>query len=124
MKQLLDIRALPPLLEDGLTVLLYVPLHIRRQLWLRQHGANPHSGRYVTISKLYDLAAVPVAWPPRSPDLTPSAYYLWVHTKSLVYAVKSITKAELLNRIMDASAHKKQQTLSYEVYYVTFSVQS
>ena len=27
----------------------------------------------------------PVAWPPRSPDLTPLDYYLWGHMKTLVY---------------------------------------
>jgi hypothetical protein len=31
-------------------------------------------------------------------------YCLWGHTTSLVYAVKSSTKADLLNLIMDASA--------------------
>jgi hypothetical protein len=44
-----------------------------------------------------------VAWPLRSPDLTTLDYYLWGRMKSLVYAVNSSTRAELLNHIMDAS---------------------
>jgi hypothetical protein len=30
----------------------------------------------------------PVAWPPRSPDLTHLNYYLWGHMKTLVYETK------------------------------------
>jgi hypothetical protein len=40
-------------------------------------------------------------WPPRSPDLTPFCRFV----KSLVYAVNSCTRTELLGRIMDASTH-------------------
>jgi hypothetical protein len=47
----------------------------------------------------------PVAWPPRSPDLTPLYCCLWGRMKSLVYAVKSSARAELLNLIMDSSVH-------------------
>jgi hypothetical protein len=49
----------------------------------------------------------PVAWPARSPYLSPLDYFLWGHMTSLVYAVKSNSRAELLNRIMDSCAHIK-----------------
>jgi hypothetical protein len=50
----------------------------------------------------------PVAWPARSPGLSPLDYFFWGHMKSLVYAVKSNSRADLLNRIMDSSgAHVK-----------------
>jgi hypothetical protein len=49
----------------------------------------------------------PVAWPERSPDLSPLDHFLWDHMKSLVYAVKSNSRVELLNRIMDSGAHVK-----------------
>ncbi|GFX23285.1 uncharacterized protein TNCV_1558841 [Trichonephila clavipes] len=34
----------------------------------------------------------PVNWPPRSCDLTPLDYFLWVYIKSLVYADKPQTR--------------------------------
>ena len=39
----------------------------------------------------------PVAWPPRSPDLTPLDYYLWGHMKTLVYETKVESTAALSN---------------------------
>ena len=35
----------------------------------------------------------PVAWPPRSPDLTPLDCYIWGHMKTLVYETKVDSKA-------------------------------
>jgi hypothetical protein len=92
-------------------VLLDVPLHIRRELWLQKDGAPPHFGRHVTafLNQRFQSRWIgrqgPTPRPPRSPDLTPLDYYLQGRVKSLVYVVKSSTVAELLNRKMDASAH-------------------
>jgi hypothetical protein len=96
-------------LEDELP-LSDVPLHIRREPWLRQDGAPPYFGRQVTVflnqhfQNHWIGRQGPVPWPPMSPDLTPLDYYLWGRMKSLVYAVKSKSKVELLNRIIGASA--------------------
>jgi hypothetical protein len=30
----------------------------------------------------------PIAWPPRSPDLTPLDFFLWGYVKNIVYQVK------------------------------------
>jgi hypothetical protein len=30
----------------------------------------------------------PIAWPPRSPDLTPVDFFLWGYVKNIVYQVK------------------------------------
>jgi hypothetical protein len=57
------------------------------------------------FSKPLDGEQGPATWPLRSPDLTPLNYYLWGHMKSLVYAVRSSTRAELMNHIMDDSMH-------------------
>jgi len=47
----------------------------------------------------------PVAWPPRSPDLTPFDYYLWGHMKTLVYETKVDSRAALRHRIISAAEH-------------------
>ena len=47
----------------------------------------------------------PVAWPPRSPDLTPLDSYLWGHMKTLVYETKVQSRAALRDRIFAAAEH-------------------
>ena len=47
----------------------------------------------------------PVAWPPRSPDLTPLDYYLWGHMKTLVYETKVESRAALRDRSFAAAEH-------------------
>ena len=41
----------------------------------------------------------PVAWPARSPDLTPLDFFLWGHVKSVVYVNPENTRQELNERI-------------------------
>jgi len=45
----------------------------------------------------------PVAWPPRSPDLTPLDFYLWGHVKTLVYESKVDSRAALCDRIFSVA---------------------
>ena len=45
-----------------------------------------------------------VAWPPRSPDLTPLDY-LWGYTKTLVYETKVDSRAALRHCIFAAAEH-------------------
>ena len=47
----------------------------------------------------------PVAWPPRSSDLTPLYYYLCGHIKTLVYETKVDSRAALRDRIFGAAEH-------------------
>jgi len=47
----------------------------------------------------------PVAWPPKSPNLTPLDYYLWGHMKTLVYETKVKSRAALHNRIFAVAEH-------------------
>ena len=47
----------------------------------------------------------PVAWPQRSPELTPIYYYLWGHLKTLVYETKAYSRAALRHRIFAAAEH-------------------
>ena len=44
----------------------------------------------------------PVAWPPRSPDLTPLDFFLRRHVKSVVYINPVNTRQELIERIFTA----------------------
>jgi len=47
----------------------------------------------------------PVAWAPRSPDLTPLDYYTWGHMKTLVYETKVKSRAALHDHIFAAAEH-------------------
>ena len=47
----------------------------------------------------------PIAWPPRSPDLTHLDYYLWGHMKMLVYETKVDSREALRDRIFAAAEH-------------------
>jgi len=47
----------------------------------------------------------PVAWPPRSPNLTTLDYYLWGHMKALGYETTVDSRAVLRHRIFAAAEH-------------------
>ncbi|GFV48413.1 putative transposable element [Trichonephila clavipes] len=53
----------------------------------------------------------PVNWPPRSCDLTPLDYFLWVYVKSLVYANKPQTLDHLEDNIRRVIADIRPQML-------------
>lgn len=44
----------------------------------------------------------PVAWPPRSPDLTPMDFFLWSEVKRLVYTEEAESRDELKRKIRHA----------------------
>ena len=44
----------------------------------------------------------PIAWPPRSPDLTPLDFFLWRHVKNVVYINPVNTRQELIEQIFTA----------------------
>jgi len=56
-----------------------------------------------------------INWPPRSPDLTPLDFCLWVWNNGEVYRTKVDTPDELLNLIMDVitSVKEHQDTLRW-----------
>lgn len=77
-------------------------------LYFQQDGAPPH---YKTIVR--DALDVkfpnrwigrggPIAWSPRSPDLTPCDFFLWGHVKNIVYAQKIRNLDHLRERIIHA----------------------
>lgn len=87
-----------------------VQLRDRRRMWFQHDGAPAHFSRGAReILNRNDVfhnrwigRAGPVAWPPRSPDLTPLDFFLWGYCKALVYSVPVINVEELRERINNA----------------------
>ncbi|GFX40741.1 uncharacterized protein TNCV_1218641 [Trichonephila clavipes] len=80
-------------------------MHPKGAVVPQQDGATCHTAR-ATIDLLKDTLGDrpisrfgPVNWPPRSCDLTPLDYFLWIYVKSLVYADKPQTLDHLEDNI-------------------------
>lgn len=86
-----------------------VPLAVRQHVWYQQDGAPPHRRQIVTswLNREFQNQWIgllgPVAWPPRSPDLSPLDFYLWGRLQDLVYE-EGIPRdlPELRSRILQA----------------------
>jgi len=89
---------LPGLLED-------IPLIIRSQMYFQHDGALPHYTRHVRdhLNESFPNRWLGREWPPRSPYLTLLDYYLWGHTKTLVYETTVDSRAVLRDRIFSAA---------------------
>lgn len=94
------------LLQNELPDLLdAIPLAIRNIMWFQQDGAPAHTSREVTnyLNIVFPNRWIgkfgPVAWPPRSPDLTPLDYFLWGFLKDFVYRTQPGNVEELKDRI-------------------------
>jgi hypothetical protein len=80
-------------------------------MYFQHDGAPPHYTWHVrdylheSFPNRWLGRGGPVAWPPRSPDLTPLDYYLWGHMKMLVYESKVYSWAVLRDRIFGAAEH-------------------
>lgn len=85
-----------------------VPLAYLQGLWFQQDGAPPHYHRAVReylndqFGSRWIGRGGPVAWPPRSPDLTPMDFFLWSEIKRRVYVSEPDTVEVLKQRILDA----------------------
>lgn len=83
-----------------------LPLSVHRALWFQHDGAPPHFLRAVReylnaqFPNKWIGRGGPIAWPPRSPDLTPLDFYLWGHVKQLVYNTICDTEMEMRDRIV------------------------
>jgi hypothetical protein len=75
-----------------------------------QDGAQPHFFHHVRNHLDREMAGRwirrggPIAWPPRSPDLTPLDFILWGYLKNTVYQVKTNDLQHLKACIRDAVA--------------------
>ena len=80
-------------------------------MYFQHDGALPHYTRHVReyLNESFPNCWLgrdgPVAWPPRSPDLTPLDYYLWGHRKTLMYETKVDSRAALRHRIFAVAEH-------------------
>ena len=87
-----------------------LPLVQLAALWMQQDGAPPHFGRIVrewldaNFPERWIGRAGPVAWPPRSPDLTPLDFFVWGYVKTLVYETAPQNINDLQERICNACA--------------------
>lgn len=131
---LLDGRLLGPYFYDGtLTGRRYlkfltdvlpiymddIPLESRTNLFFQQDGAPAHNAIVVReylqnkFGNRWMGTYGAVAWPPRSPDLTPLDFFLWGHLKNEVYSTPPLSIQDLKNKIVIACAElKKEQILA------------
>ncbi|CAK1600423.1 unnamed protein product [Parnassius mnemosyne] len=98
---------LPDLMSD-------VDLQTKRKMWFQHDGAPAHFSTIVRdyLNELYGDRWIgrggPVAWPARSPDMTPLDFFLWGHMKQIVYSTPISTREELLQKVMAAASQIKE----------------
>lgn len=96
-----------------------VDLQTLRTMWLQHDGAPAHYGTQV---REYLNATFPgrwigrgstnIAWPARSPDLTPLDFYVWGTLKEKVYSVQIQNREQLLDRISQAAEQIRQMSVN------------
>lgn len=83
----------------------FVADHEDQEVWFQQDGATSHTSRR-SMEMLREL--IPgrlvslrgdIAWPPRSPDLSPCDFFLWGHLKAEVYKHRPTTLQALKEAI-------------------------
>lgn len=97
-------------LQEGLPQLLEnIPLDIRRGMWYQHDGAPAHyyAGARNVLDRQFPNRWIgrngPVAWPARSPDMTPLDFFFWGAMKDLVYATPVLSEFDLIGRIVAAA---------------------
>jgi len=79
-------------------------------MWLQQDGAAPHFARIVRefLNDNYNERWIgrgdPVNWPPCSPNMTSSDFYLWDFLKDVVFTQRPTTREDMIDRICRACA--------------------
>ena len=96
-----------------------------QELYFMQDGAPPHWSQRVRDWLNHNLAdrwigrGCPrdhnIAWPARSPDLTPMDFYLWSHIKSKVYVKNYQSLADLKTSITAAFREVTAENVSASV---------
>lgn len=101
-------EVLPLQLED-------VPLIIRNRMWFQHDGAPAHNSVAVRrhLDNVFNQHWIgrngPIAWPARSPDMSPLDFYLWGHMKSMIYETPVESEMELVGRIVAAAGQIKDK---------------
>ncbi|GBN98961.1 hypothetical protein AVEN_89437-1 [Araneus ventricosus] len=69
---------------------LYAVPQIPEDIIFQQDGAPPHYGNIefldTTFPQRWIVRGAVMAWPPRSPDITPLDFYLWGYVQLHVYS--------------------------------------
>ncbi|CAK1592238.1 unnamed protein product [Parnassius mnemosyne] len=91
-----------------LDALLELPLAYRARMILQLDGAPAHFALLVRnhLNAHYSSwigRGGTIAWPPRSPDLTPLDFFLWGTLKRRVYVNVPNTREELAEKIIQAA---------------------
>lgn len=96
-------------LQNDLPILLEnLDLDTRRRMWFQQDGAPAHWARVVRnhLNEAFGRRWIgrdgPTRWPPRSPDLTSSDFFLWGYLKDVVYRQVPTTRENMKERIRAA----------------------
>lgn len=105
-------------LQNELPNLLHhVDNETRQNFWFQQDGAPPHYCQTVRefLSEWKENRWIgrggPIAWPPRSPDLTPLDFYLWGYVKEQVFEEAPTTRENMKDRIREAFHNIRIETL-------------
>ncbi|XP_063384877.1 uncharacterized protein LOC134670986 [Cydia fagiglandana] len=94
-------EVIPNLMED-------VPIAYLRDIFYQHDGCPAHYRLEVRRHLDEEFGdhwigrGGPVAWPPRSPDLTPMDFFLWSQVKRLVFTEEAQTRDELRQKIIRA----------------------
>lgn len=93
---------------DFFDALLELPLAYRTRMILQLDGAPAHFALLVRnhLNANYSSwigRGGTIAWPPRSPDLTPLDFFLWGNLKRRVYVNVPNTREELAEKIIQAA---------------------
>lgn len=86
-------------------------------MWFQQDGAPAHYHHQVRqyldnwMGNRWIGRRGPVAWPARSPDLTPLDFFLWGYVKQEVYKEIPTTQENMKNRIRHVFRSIQPQTL-------------
>ena len=109
--------------NELLGLLQDILLIVRGQMYFQHDGAPPHYTRHVKeylhecLPNCWLGHGGPIAWPPRSLDLTSVDYYLWGYMKALVYETKVDSRAALRHRIFAAhSTYASIQTALHQLH--------
>lgn len=98
-----------------------LPLNVRMQLMFQQDGAPPHNAHEATdfLNGQFPGRVIAtngnVAWPARSPDLSPLDFFLWGHLKNELYIDRYASVEEMCNKVMDILHNIHHNTLARAV---------
>jgi hypothetical protein len=92
-----------------------LPLHDIANMWFQQDGAPAHNSAIISnyLNEQYGDNWIgnrgPVAWPARSPDLTPLDFCVWGYLKDKVYYTNNNTVEELEAAVRQAIQEMPRQ---------------